>query len=198
MPNKLIKATMKTDLESYHAFACCCHLTKENLNSMGFSDRRIVGHLHDNLIKEKNVWNNSSKKFDKVYVPTKFGSKYMGEKIGMSSKNFYVSQSPFHDSALYKVYSKCEYKDTWKTENQLRDQLTEEIERLRSNEEYDRLLELEMKLEEKMLSPIDGSYMVEGQQIGVEICTENYSDQDKECKANFCEAINAQKEFYQI
>lgn len=198
MAKQFIKATMSTDLKSYHAFACCNHLTKPNLNEMGFTNRRIDGHLHDQLIKETKTWNNSKKSFDVIYTPTKSGAKFMSEKIDMKTKDFYTSQSAFHDSGLYQVYSQCEYKDTWKTENQLRDHLEEEHDRLRTEGEWDRLLELERLQEEHKISPCDGAYSIDGEMYCVEICTENYTEQDKENKANFAEALNAHKEFYNI
>ncbi|MGV8983839.1 hypothetical protein [Clostridium sp.] len=189
---QFIKATMKTDLETYHAFACCYHLTKENLNEMGFSNRRIEGHLHDKLLKETNTWNSKYNKFDKIYIPTKAGSKFMASKIDMRPSDFYHSLSAFHDSGLYKIYSECEYKDTWLTENQLRDIREEEEIRLRECGEF----ELARELHE--MTPTDGAYMRNGEMNCVEICTENYSDADKQSHTDFSTAIGASIEMYEL
>jgi len=197
MSKTYIKATMETDLKAYHAFACCCHLTRENLNELGVSNRRIQGHLNDEHWKTKNVWDNSSKSVKEFFIPTKNGAKFMGEKIDMKFNDFYKSQSPNHDIALYKVYSECEHKKEWITENQWRDRMEYEIERLRDSNN-DRATELEDSLRNHSLSSPDGGYMKDGQAYAIEILTCSYSNNQIEAKIDFCEVIGAEQEFYRI
>ena len=197
MSKPYIKATMETDLNAYHAFACCCHLTSENLNELGVSIRRIQGHVNDEYWKVKHVWDNSSKSIKEFFTPTKDGAKFMGEKIYIKSNDFYNSQSPTHDMALYKAYMECEHKEHWITENEWRERMGYEIERLRSIDN-DRATELEDRLRNHSISCPDGGYMKDGQVYAIEILTSNYSTDQVEAKNDFCEVIGAEQEFYRI
>lgn len=197
MSKTYIKGTMETDLKAYHAFACCCHLTRESLNELGVSNRRIQGHINDEHWKVKNVWDNSSKSIREFFTPTKNGARFMGEKIHMKPNNFYKSQSPTHDMALYKVYSECEHKDQLITENEWRERMECEIEGLRDIDN-DRANELEDRLRNHSLSCPDGGYMKNEKLYAIEILTCYYSTEQIEAKTDFCETIGAEQEFYRI
>ena len=172
------------------------YLTKRMLiDNLNIADRRITNFQRDNYIEKCSVVNKKSKTVTYAYRLTEKGHKYAREQLNINY--FYRSSSAAHDITLAKTYFalNAEEQGTWKTENQLRDQFLESLEKMRDrdSEHYEQLY---AKWEEREISTVDALYTTEeGAEIGLEIVTDSYGNAEIEAKEEFCSVMDLEPNF---
>lgn len=181
------------------AFRCVGYMDEKQLKEkLEIADRRIQNFIRDGHIERVEVFDKAIKKITQVYRLSKRGEEFARQQLNLSS--FYRSISPEHDLALAHRYltSTQAQQQNWITEKEWRDKFFAEIDRLKTQEDYDKADELQKMWEEKRLSLPDGGYVEGGGYVMVEITTNNYGRSELAAKSDFAEVMHAQYQSYKI
>ena len=140
------------------------------------------------IIKTEKINSNASN--DIYYKFSSTGKAYAQKHIEDVASKFYSAQSVNHDAKLQEYYyslSQTE-KQTWRTEQECRDLLQEQINLMPYSYEK---IELQDKLNNYEISPPDCYVQRDNGEIEVyEVITDSYGKQDIEKKIEFCNALN--------
>lgn len=192
------KLTTK-DQAMLKAFRCVGYLDEKQLKEkLEMANRRIQNFLRDGHIEQVQVFDKDTKLISQVYRLTDKGQEFTHQQLNIS--NFYRSVSAQHDLALAHRYleSTQEQQQNWITEKDWRDKFNVEIERLKTQGDYERAGELLKMWEEKRLSVPDGGYVEGGVEVMVEITTNNYRQSELAAKSEFAQVMQAQYQSYKI
>lgn len=165
------------------------------LDNLNIADRRITNFQRDNYIQKCSMIDKDNKSITWVYRLSGKGQKYAREQLNINY--FYRSSSAQHDLVLAKTYFALNSaeQETWKTENQLRDEFLEALEQMRdrNDENYEQLYK---QWEEREISTVDASYVNgQGEQVGLEIVTDSYGNAEIEAKEEFCNVMDLEPKF---
>ena len=207
MKTKYIKSFNLKDLKLLFGLSRTGVFSYENIKSLDVSDRRIENMIRDNLIEKREHIENRNNYY--IYKLTDQGYNFLknnirGELRDVLEDNLkerYGSRSVKHDLALTDKYLKLSFEEqlTWKTETQLRNQLNEHMERLREEGNFNLYNSIYEKIENRDISPVDGSYTSStGQVIAVEVITKSYGEKEINAKCEFAQALNMEIEGYSI
>ncbi|GEB33357.1 hypothetical protein [Brevibacillus parabrevis] len=195
--SKYITQFFNRDRLAFTALSRVGHVAHDQLRSCGLADSRIKNLLRDGYI-EKVAFKRDGK-IEECYKLTKNGRETASSLWGL--ERAYHAQSPCHDLALAEKYFSLtpELRDSWKTENQLRDRFHERI-----NVLYDLGKVTEAKMYEDMLakgliSMPDASYTIQGDnETAIEIITNTYGQAELSAKEAFVEFMNMQYETMRV
>lgn len=184
------------DVNALQALRCTGYMTRQQLTQF-ISKSRIRAFCHERIIERCIVQKN--RQTIECYRFTDKGKGWCNKKIdAMNSLSFYHSSSALHDIALADKYLSLTdaQRQTWKTENELRQELKECLEQLQK-EDYSRYIEILYKLEQKQISMPDCTFFDEVEQ-GFEIITSNYGEAEIFAKLEYAKLTGTTVEFYRI
>lgn len=164
---ELMKGIAKTGLTSYY----------EARKTIGLSERRLKNLEKCQYISSKNVVINKGSKTIKVYYLDEKGKEYI--KINTTIDKVYRSNERQiqHDLKLSSIYYSLQRseRDTWTNENDLIEQY-------------------KLKNPNKKLSTmLDATYKTNGQVVGVEVTTKNYTKNQIQQKFNIANEIGCKE-----
>lgn len=168
-------------------------LNINHVNSLGVNNSRLKQHIKQGYIeKAEQYYDRKTKTTQVIYKLTDKGKKICQEQCNVGK--VYKAASCKHDLALADKYVELHKQglvDRWITEQDWRNKLADEIDRLRqigNNQEADRIQE---EWDNKRISMPDGGYVnADGELVALEIITRNYSESDIEHKKCFVQTLN--------
>lgn len=192
---KRITTLYPRDKNALSALARCGYVSREQLGTF-LREKRVNAYCKDGLV-EKSVYSRPGAKAQdiEVYRLTKAGRELCRRELSLPT---YCAQNPAHDLVLADRYfslSQSE-RETWRTENQSREDVYAEIRQLRDQGEEERAGELWAKLQEGRLSMPDAVYTrSDGVSVAYEVTTGNYGQEEITAKVEAAEALGAEIEF---
>lgn len=196
MPKKqYIKTYMTTDATALSAISKVGHITSEQLNECGMSDKRIRNFVKQGYL-EKVSYRNQSKQLDHCYKLTEAGRDFYDHRDGREH-SYYQSVSPQHDITIAdKYFSLGEHeRSTWMTESEIRSEFLAHIEDLRNQGDVARADQLEDAYKSRDISAVDAVYETEeGIRIGYEVATNSYGHAELQAKAEFVQVMKLKYE----
>lgn len=195
MSKKYIKNFMFRDQKALMSISRCGHVGHEQLKNY-IADSRIKNYVRDGLVT-KEVFNKSSGEQLIGYKLTGEGRKFVEKNYGF--KEHQIAQSLTHDLGISNKYFSLTEKEqsTWQTETQLRNQLQDEIDRLR-NSEVDRWNELTEMMERREISIPDCSYTTGEVVIAYEVVTNSYGRAELQAKEEYTNVMGTSIEYGRI
>lgn len=196
MSKKFINNFYTRDEKALMSISRCGHVSHNQLKNY-IADSRIKNYCRDNLVT-KEVFNKSNGEQLVGYKLTAEGRSFVEKNYGF--KEHQVAQSLNHDLGISnKYFSLAEQEQSsWKTETELRNQLEEEINKLRE-QDYERFKELEEQLEKREISVADCSYTTEsGVEIVYEVVTNSYGQAEIQAKENYATVMNKEIEYERV
>ena len=195
MAKKRITTIYPRDKGALSALARCGYVSREQLGVF-LREKRVQSYCKDGLI-EKSIYSRPGTKAQdvEVYRLTKAGRELCRRELSLST---YCAQNPAHDLALADRYFSLTQteRESWRTENQSREDVHAEIRQLREQGEEERAGELWAKLQEGQLSMPDAVYTREdGVSVAFEVTTGNYGNEEITAKEEAAEALGAEIEF---
>lgn len=179
------------------ALSRCGYVNREQLGQF-LRNKRIESYCKDGLI-EKSIYSQPGSKAadQEVYRLTSKGRDFCRRELSLS--RLYSAQNPAHDLTLAERYfslSETE-RESWQTESQSREAVSEHIQQLRDQGEEERARELWDKLQDGRLSMPDAVYTrSDGVSVAFEVVTNNYGREELEAKEQAAEALGAEIEFH--
>lgn len=166
--------------------------TSNHINALGVNNSRLKQHIKQGYIeKAEQYYDRKTKTTQVIYKLTDKGKKICQEQCNVGK--VYKAASPKHDLALADRYVELHRQgltDRWITEQDWRNKLADEIDRLRqigNHSEADRIQE---DWNEKRISMPDGGYVnANGELVALEVITRNYSESDIEHKKCFVQTL---------
>lgn len=192
---KRITTIYPRDRKALSALSRCGYINREQLSQF-LRNKRIESYCKDGLI-EKSIYSQPGSKANdqEVYRLTSKGRDFCRRELSMT--RLYSAQNPAHDLALADRYfslSESE-QETWQTESQSRDAISEHIQQLREQGDEERARELWDKLQDGRLSMPDAVYTrSDGVSVAFEVITNNYGQAELEAKEQAAEALGAEME----
>ena len=188
-----IKKWYPKDERFFKELAASGNIRDIDANRIDISDTRLKNMIKDHLIKEVSYVNPKHNEVEscKSYCFTNKGKQFISEKYGINR-----TQSPAaikHNCKVAETICSLQKKeiDTIKPEWEVRNQMKEAIENLREQGELDRYDEYMSMMREQQLSAVDFIYVnMQGIECGIEITTNNYSENDIAGKEICSEIIN--------
>ncbi|AYE33819.1 hypothetical protein [Clostridium septicum] len=189
MAKPKIKNLYNRDRLALTSISKCGHVRESELKNF-IADKRINNYVKDNLVTRE-VFNKNNGEQLVAYKLTKEGKKLLEREWGV--KNHYNAQSINHDLGISnKYFSLSEDKrETWKTETELRQELEEKLQEIKTID-YERYQEINRMLEEKLISTPDGAYIDKetGIETYFEVITNSYGQTEIEAKERFIEIMD--------
>ena len=172
-------------------------LTKEHIESLGTSQDRLKKHIKQGYIERaEEHYDRKTKTSNSIYRLTDAGKRKCREICEVGSS--YKSAAVKHDLALADKYVELHKQgltQKWLTEQDWRNKLEDEIERLRNQGNTREADRIEDDWRKKEISVPDGGYMSsEGQLVAVEVITKYYTSEQIEAKHEFVQTMNVQYE----
>lgn len=195
MAKKRITTIYPRDKGALSALARCGYVSREQLGVF-LREKRVQSYCKDGLI-EKSIYSRPGTKAQdvEVYRLTKAGRELCRRELSLST---YCAQNPAHDLALADRYFSLTQteRESWRTENQSREDVHAGIRQLREQGEEERAGELWAKLQEGRLSMPDAVYTrSDGVSVAYEVTTSNYGQEEITAKEEAAEALGAEIEF---
>lgn len=189
MAKPKIKNLYNRDRLALTSISRCGHVKEAQLKNF-IADKRISNYIKDNLIT-KEVFNKNNGEQLVAYKLTKQGKQLLEREWGV--KNHYNAQSVNHDLGISNKYFSLSEKEreTWKTETELRQELEEKLQEIKTID-YERYQEINRMLEEKLISTPDGAYIDKetGIETYFEVITNSYGQTEIEAKERFVETMD--------
>ena len=189
MAKPKIKNLYNRDRLALTSISKCGHVRESELKNF-IADKRINNYVKDNLVTRE-VFNKNNGEQLVAYKLTKEGKKLLEREWGVT--NHYNAQSINHDLGISnKYFSLSEDKrETWKTETELRQELEEKLQEIKTID-YERYQEINRMLEEKLISTPDGAYIDKetGIETYFEVITNSYGQTEIEAKERFIEIMD--------
>lgn len=189
MAKPKIKNLYNRDRLALTSISKCGHVRESELKNF-IADKRINNYVKDNLVTRE-VFNKNNGEQLVAYKLTKEGKKLLEREWGV--KNHYNAQSINHDLGISnKYFSLSEDKrETWKTETELRQELEEKLQEIKTID-YERYQEINRMLEEKLISTPDAAYIDKetGIETYFEVITNSYGQTEIEAKERFIEIMD--------
>ena len=166
------------DVQALNGLRICGFAKREDLLKI------ITSNRIDKMMKQGIIESKTNIKNELIYTYTDKGKSFIKNLDGIKSTSFYSKQTATteHDIKLFNEYTKLTPNERMSclTENQTRDLFAETIKQDQASAEI-----------EKLYSVPDLVYITEtGEEIAIEIITDNYNEQRIEMKTNFCETTN--------
>lgn len=192
-----IKVFTNADKDTLAALYRVGGLTKDHIENLGTSENRLKKHIKQGYIERaEEHYDRKTKTSKSIYRLTESGKRKCREICEVGSS--YKSAAVKHDLALADKYVELHKQgltQRWFTEQDWRNKLEEEIERLRNqgnNQEADRI---EEQWRKKGISVTDGGYInASGEMVAVEVITKHYTSEQIEAKHEFVQVMNVQYE----
>lgn len=187
-----IKVLTNADKDTLKGLYRVGRLTNTHINSLGVNNSRLKQHIKQGYItKAEQYYDKKTKTTQVIYKLTDKGKQVCQEQCNVGK--VYKAASCRHDLALADRYVELHKQglvDRWYTEQDWRNKLEDEIDRLRqtgNNQEADRIQE---EWDNKRISMPDGGYVNSGGQlVAVEVITRNYTEADIEAKHKFVQTL---------
>ncbi|MDM0804696.1 hypothetical protein [Clostridium perfringens] len=195
MGKKYIKNFMLRDQKALISISRCGHVSHSQLKNY-IADSRIKNYCRDGLVT-KEVFNKTNGEQLVGYKLTNQGRQFVEKNYGFDKHQ--IAQSLNHDLGISdKYFSLTEQEQSsWQTETQLRNQLQDEIDRLR-NSEVDRWHELTEMMEKREISVADCSYVQGGVTIAYEVVTNSYGRAELQAKEEYGNVMNISIEYGRV
>lgn len=192
---KRITTIYPRDRKALSALSRCGYVSREQLGQF-LRSKRIESYCKDGLIVKSIYSQPGSKAADReVYRLTPKGRDFCRRELSLT--RLYSAQNPAHDLVLADRYFSLSEneRETWQTESQSRDAVSEHIRQLREQGEEERARELWDKLQDGRLSMPDAVYTrSDGVSVAFEVVTNNYGQAELETKEQAAEALGAEIE----
>lgn len=170
------------------------HMSSEQLKSMGIADSRMKNYVRDGLMK-KVPYKMEGGKNGEAYKLTDQGRQLSGVNWGI--RDHYHAQSAKHDMAIADklLTLKEEEQFAWKTEEQLRDRVDNQIQDFKDRGEYETAKLYEDMLADHRISMPDGMYVNDqGIEVCFEVITSNYGEAELLSKEAAVQILGTQYE----
>lgn len=190
---KHIKKFYPKDIRFFKVLATAGNIKSIDANKIDISDTRLKNMLKDNLIKEVSLVNQKHKEIEstKCYCFTQKGKQFIKDNFNINRVQ--SSAAIKHNCKTAETICSLQKReiDTIKSEWEVRNQMLETIDNLKTQGEIDRYEEYMEMLQNKQLSALDFTYTnMQGIQCGVEVTTNYYKDCDLAGKDICSELIN--------
>lgn len=186
---------MATDARALSALSKVGHITLEQLNSCGMSDKRIRNFTKQGYF-EKVSYRNQDNQIDYCYKLTEAGRDFYDMR-DQREHSYYQSVSPQHDITVADKYFSLSEKEqgTWMTESEIRKEFFAHVENLRDQGEVARAAELEEAYKVREISAVDAVYESDqGIRIGYEVVTNSYGHAELQAKEEFVQVMKLKYE----
>ncbi len=195
MGKKYIKNFMLRDQKALISISRCGHVSHSQLKNY-IADSRIKNYCRDGLVT-KEVFNKTNGEQLVGYKLTNQGRQFVEKNYGFDKHQ--IAQSLNHDLGISdKYFSLTEQEQSsWQTETQLRNQLQDEIDRLR-NSEVDRWRELTEMMEKREISVPDCSYVQGGVTVTYEVVTNSYGRAELQAKEEYANVMGTSIEYGRV
>lgn len=178
------------DLKALGALAKCGHVSHDQLREF-VRDKRLSTYEKVGLIGRVPYNRPGDGEGDRTcYKLTTAGREFCRRELHFS--NMYQPQSVAHDMGLSDHYFSLTVteRDSWQTETQVRDIYARHLDKLRDQGQEELAQSLWDRLQNGEVSPPDAIYTNEsGEQVVVEVVTNNYGAEEIAEKVEFSEAI---------
>lgn len=185
------------DLKALEALAKCGHASHDQLREF-VRDKRLFIYEKVGLIGRVPYNHPGNGEGDRTcYKLTTAGREFCHHELHFSG--MYVPQSVAHDMGLSdKFFSLSETeRGSWQTETQARDIYEQYIDKLRDQGQEELAQSLWDRLQNGEVSPPDAVYTAEsGEQVVLEIITNNYGEAEITEKVEFAEALGLANSLY--
>lgn len=190
---KYVKVITKNDQKMLKALSRVGYMEKEDMKTLGLSERRIKNFERDCHI-------------EKVHSVTREGTAYSSYRLTAKGKRlvtkhmdinaFYKSSSMRHDLGLAKVYMSLDDKsrDNWITEGEFREMMYLKLD---TYDDHQRL-KLQVDISEGNISPPDGGYYSNEGIVIIEVVTDSYGHSEIASKELFSSYLGAAYTEYKI
>ena len=189
-----IKNLNYRDVQAIKSLGRCGYVTHNQLNTF-LKDNRISNYQKEGLII-KDIYTDNKNNSITAYKLTDKG-KDLAIQHGVTKP--YQSQSIAHDRNIADRYFTLNHdeRETWKTENEIREKFLEELERIREQDQV-RARDIEDELRDRQISMPDCSYTTEqGVEIYYESVTNNYGQEELEAKERAIEILKTDNTTYE-
>ena len=178
------------DIKVFKALAACGHASYGQLREF-VRDKRLCTYEKAGLIGRVPLNRPGDGSGDRTcYRLTTSGREFCRHELHFSG--MYKAQSVAHDMGIADRYFSLspEERSTWQTESQVQDLYEQRIVKLRDQGEEELAQSLQDLLIQGEVSPPDAVYTTEaGEQVVLEIVTNNYGEAELEEKTAFVEAV---------
>lgn len=192
-----IKQINQRDIQSMQTMRCCGYMNRTQLKHF-LTDSRIKAFCHEGVI-ERCLYQRRKKQIE-CYRFSRRGFQWCEKHIEeMNSRSLYRSASPLHDMAITNKYLSLpiEQRETWRTEQELRSQFEQMLDKLRE-EDFSRWIQLKEMWEQNQISVPDGAYQ-DGERIVLFECvTNNYGEVELQAKEEFSLAMQLEIQYQKI
>lgn len=176
------------DMKALGVLAKVGHASQDQLHEF-VRDKRLYTYEKAGLIGRVPYNRPGDRDRDQIcYRLTRAGREFCRNELHFS--DMYKAQSVAHDMGLadrFFALTPTE-RDSWLTESQVRDMYQQYIDKLRDQGEEETAKSLWDSLESGQVSPPDGCYTADtGEQVVVEVVTNNYGEAEIQEKINFVE-----------
>lgn len=192
-----IRLINQRDIQAMQAMRCCGYMNRTQLKHF-LTDSRIKAFCHEGVI-ERCLYQKGKEQIE-CYRFSRGGfqwcEKHMEE---MNSRSLYRSASPLHDIAIANKYLSLslDQRETWRTEQELRGQFEQMLDKLRE-EDFSRWVQLKDMWEQNQISVPDGAYQDGEHTVLYECITNNYSEADLQAKEEYSLAVNLEIQYQKI
>lgn len=179
------------DLKALGALARCGHASHNQLGEY-VRDKRLTTYQRAGLVARVSFNRPGDGSKDRAcYRLTAAGREFCHHELHISG--MYQPQSVAHDMGIADRYFSLSQpeRDSWRTESQARDMYLQRIVQLRDQGQEELAQSLLDKLQTGEVSPPDAVYTaLNGEQVVLEIVTNNYGEAEIEQKVEFAEALD--------